>query len=333
MFWTLAQGFDRAVFEVVLVILDSRNNCFSMQIDGVRFVDLETYRASRSLIKLYELIKRERPFAMFSTTNHINLLVSLVSHFVKVPILIARASNVPHQMKIYSRRADRLWGLFTSRSYKRFDAIVCQSDEMKKSLLKEYRVDSNKLVTIPNPVIFTNNIAGSRRISGNKRLIIVARLAKEKGLIRLLKIVQLLPENYELTIVGDGLMTEELHKEVGGLNLKSRISFIRQSDTITDLLSQYDLFVLSSFTEGFPNAVLDALSVGLPVVSFEVGGINRIIVEDFNGYIIAQDDLQGFADKVVAACTRAWDHEEIKKDVFEKYALDKVAAQYESLLC
>jgi len=332
-FWTLAQGFNKVVYEVVFIILDSRNNCFSMEIPGVRFIDMQSYKASRSIVKLYKLIRSERPFAIFSTTNHINLLVSIVAHFVRVPFLVARASNIPHQMKMYAGNIDRMYGLLTSRSYKKFDVIVCQSDEMKMSLLKEFRIEPEKLVTIPNPVNFTDSIAIPGLVPDKKRLIIVARLAKEKGLFRLLKVIQLLPANYELTIVGDGSLNEELLREVSSLNLMSRVSFIKQSDTITDLISRYDLFVLSSFTEGFPNAVLDALSVGLPVVSFEVGGINRIIIDDFNGYIIAQGDLQEFANKVLLACSRCWDHEKIKKDVFEKCALDKVAAQYESLLC
>ena len=332
-FWTLAQGFNKVVYEVVFVLLDSRNNCFSTQIPGVRFIDMQSYRASRSIFKLYKLVRIERPFAIFSTTNHINLLVSIVAQFVRVPFLIARASNIPHQMKLYSRNVDRLWGLFTSRSYKQFNVIVCQSDEMKISLLKEFRIEPEKLVIIPNPVDFTDSLANSGSVPERKRLIIVARLVKVKGLFRLLKIMQLSPANYELTIVGDGSMKEELHDEVERLDLIDRVLFIKQSNSIADLISRFDLFVLTSFSEGFPNAVLDALSVGLPVISFEVGGINKIIENGFNGYIIAQGDLQEFANKVLTASNRRWNHKEIKKDVFEKCALNKVAAQYESLIC
>src|SRR5688500_1071993 len=78
-FWTLSQGFNKKLFDVTVVLLDTRDNCFSMEVDGVRFIDLKSIRASRSFLKLFRLFKEEKPNAVFSTTDHINLLVSLVS--------------------------------------------------------------------------------------------------------------------------------------------------------------------------------------------------------------------------------------------------------------
>jgi glycosyltransferase involved in cell wall biosynthesis len=96
---------------------------------------------------------------------------------------------------------------------------------------------------------------------------------------------------------------------------------------------QHDLMVLSSHTEGFPNVVLEALTVGLPVVTFRVSGIPGLIVDGFNGYIIQQGDLTDFKDKVIQACTQnTWNAMDIRQNVYQKCSLEKISVQYESLI-
>lgn len=331
-FWTLSQGFDKLFYDVTVVLFDSSDNCFSMNVDGVRFLDLKSQRASRSFFKLCKLFREEKPDAVFSTTDHINILISLVSRFVHVPVLIARASNIPDHMRLFSDRRDKALNMLTKSSYKRFDTIVCQSDEMKQSLLREFKIDSQKLIVIPNPVNHTSVIKRELVSATEKKLIIVARLAREKGFDRLLDIIAGLPKEYTLTIVGTGVLKKEIDQKVESMNLKSRITFLSQSTHITQTIAKHDVFVLTSFTEGFPNAVLDALSVGVPVVSFRVGGISNLIRDGFNGYIVEQGDLKGFKSKVIAACENEWDAVAIKEHVYQRCAIDKVSEQYQCLV-
>lgn len=331
-FWLLAQRFDKSLYDITIVFLDSEDKCFSTDIEGVNFVDLKTKKASLSFFALYKFLKNEKPFAIFSTTNHINILISMVSLFVSVPNLIARASNIPNQMRKFDGRKARFWNIFTRLSYYRFDIIVCQSDEMKQSVIKEYKVNQSKLTVIPNPVLYTGLIKEEHHSPSKKRLIIVARLSKEKGLDRLLNILNELPENYFLTIVGDGVLKRDILSKVELLKLKHRVVFMGQIKDVARIISKHDLMVLSSFTEGFPNVVLESLSVGIPVVTFRVGGLSGLLRNGFNGFIVEQGDLQGFKNRVLIACSKRWDFAAIKEDVYKKYALDKVAVLYENLI-
>ncbi|WP_214225528.1 glycosyltransferase [Pedobacter sp. B4-66] len=331
-FWLLSQGFNKELYNVCVIILDSSNGCFSTEITGVKFIDLGTVRASRSFWKLYKLIKNEKPFAVFSTTDHINMLVSFVSIFVKIPNLIARASNNPHQMKQFEGLKTRFWRLFTRVSYKNYDRIVCQTDEMKKSVLAEYNLNPNQLVVIHNPLIYSDLVKGERSLNGQKKLLIIARMSKEKGFERLLDIFSQLPETYTLSIAGDGVLKNKIVEQVNVLNLQSRVTFLGNVNNVTSIICKHDVLLLGSFTEGFPNVVLESLSVGLPVVSFRVGGISDLIKDGFNGYIIEQGDLKDFKNQIITACNKPWDFSAIKNDVYNKYALDKVAAEYEYLI-
>jgi len=331
-FWLLAQRFDKSLYDITIVFLNSEDKCFSTDIDGVNFVDLKTRKASLSFFALFKFLKKEKPFAIFSTTGHINILVSLVSLFISVPNLIARASNIPDQMKKFDGRKARFWNIFTRISYHRFDIIVCQSDEMMQSVIKEYKVNPGKLIVIPNPVLYTGLIKEEYHSPSKKRLIIVARLSKEKGIDRLLDIIKELPENYSLTIVGDGGLKGDILSKVELLKLNHRVVFMGQITNVAKIILEHDLMVLSSFTEGFPNVVLESLSVGIPVVTFRVGGLSGLLRNGFNGFIVEQGDLQGFKNQVLTACSKRWDFAAIKQDVYKRYALDKVAVEYQNLI-
>ncbi len=330
-FWLLSQYFDQSSFDVSLVLLDSRNPFFSMNIKGVNVIHLNSIKATNSVLKLYKLIKTEKPDAIFTTSGHINTLLAGVSLFINIPKLIGRESNVMTIMTKLGGFKDRFWDLFVAFTYKQLDVAVCQSLEIKHSLLSHYKVDMKKLVIIPNPVIPTS-IYPNIKNSNEKKLILIARLAVEKGIIRLLKIVSELPEEYTLTIIGDGPLKASILKEIKLLKIDHRVKLLGIVSNVLEMISEHHVLVLPSITEGFPNAVLESLSVGVPVVAFKVGGIQTALEEGFNGYIIEQDDIQDFSNKVKMACTRDWNHHAIKENANNRFSIHKVVKQYQDLL-
>jgi len=332
-FWNLAQGFNKDKFDVTIVILDSTVNCFSMDLDRVRFIDLKTQKASKSFFALYAVLKKEKPYAVFSTTDHINILVSLVGRFLNIPILIARASNIPHEQQMYEGFKSKFYSLFTGMSYKGYKRIVCQSDEMKQSLIHTYNVNQKLITVISNPVIQTNKIKETKVPAKVYRLLVVARFSAEKGLDRLVDIMADLPENYHLNFAGTGVLKDKIIQKVKALGLDSRLKFLGEIRNIHEVMVQHDLMVLASYTEGFPNVVLESLTVGLPVVTFKVGGVPGLIMDGFNGYVIEQGDLKGFKEKIIKACTKdKWNAAKIRQHVYQKCALEKISAQYEELI-
>lgn len=332
-FWLLAQYFNNAGYAVSVVILNTGEQCFSTKIEGIRFIDLQTVKASRSFFKLYKLLRDEKPFAVFSTNDHINILTAMVACFLKVPNLIARASNNPQQMKQFYGYKARFYNMLSRFLWLRFNFIVCQTDEMRQSVIKLYGISPEKLQVIPNPVFETPIIKKNEtRVPSPQKLIIVARLSCEKGLFRLLKVMQALPPSYTLTIVGDGPLLSSLKAEVGLNKLNKRVTFLGKVNNVQAHIAANDLLVLSSFTEGFPNVVLEALAVGVPVVTFRVGGVQEIISEGFNGYIARQNDIEQFTQLIIQACAQAWPHEQIKADIYSRFSLGKVGQAYESLL-
>ena len=331
-FWLLAQGFNKEKYDVNIVLLNSKNSFFSLDLKNVKIIDLKTIRSSLSFLKLYKLIKNEKPYAIYSTSGHINILVSLLSMFIHVPKLVARESNIPNEMLLHEGWKAKFWSHFGRLFYKRFETIVCQSEEMKHSVYSFYNINLSKLVIIPNPVLISNASQILPRPSIGKNIIIIARLSIVKGHERLLDIFAKLPQNYTLSIAGDGEMKERLLKKVEILKLKSRVIFLGEVSDVTRIIPHYDAVVLSSYTEGFPNVILESLSVGVPVVTFRVGGITGLITDGFNGYVLEQDDHIGFAKQIIETCNRIWDHKAIQRHVYETHALEKIVTRYEALI-
>lgn len=332
-YWLLSQYFNKEEYDVSVIFLNGSNRCYSTEVDGVRFIDLKTVKASKSFFKLYKLFKAEKPYAVFSTTDHINVLIAMIACFIKLPHLIARASNNPKQMREFYGFKARFYNFFSRFLFFKFNFIVCQSEEMRRSLAALYRIRPNKLIVIHNPVIQSSALIKDRRnISGLKRLVVVSRLSREKGLFRLLEVIKDLPQNYVLTIIGDGPLMNALKANVSSNDLENRVFFTGKIENVALKVSQHDLMVLSSFTEGFPNVLLESLSVGVPVVTFRVGGVAELIEEGFNGFVAEQNDILNLKRLIIRACNQTWEHDKIKADIINRFALDKIGQAYETLL-
>lgn len=332
-FWSVAQGFDKEKYEVAIVILNSNSICFSTDLDQVRVIELNTLKASKSFFAVYNLLKKEKPDVVFSTSYHVNILVSMVARFIKSIQFIARASNIANEQFLFESYRAKFFALFSKISYNAFSRIICQTEYMQRSLINGYSIDSAKTVVIPNPVLHTDLIQVNSKDTPVFKLIIVARFTPEKGHDRLLDIFANLPANYHLSMVGDGRLKDEMMLKVERLGLSERIKFYGEIKNVQEVMAEHDLLVLSSFTEGFPNVVIEGLSVGLPVVCFQVSGTKELITDGFNGYVVSQDDLVAFKEKIIQACTTSvWNHQEIKAEVYSKFDLQKISKSYEQLI-
>ncbi|HEY0897511.1 MAG TPA: glycosyltransferase [Sphingobacteriaceae bacterium] len=329
-FWLLSQNFDKTLYDVNLVLLNSRAGFFSSELKDVRVIDLKTGKASRSFFKLYRLFKKEKPYAVYTTGGHISALVGLISFFIPIPHLIARPSNVAEVIRFKGPKS-RFLSFFNRLFYNRFDTVVCQSEEIRSSVRTKYR-ESTRIVIIPNPVIPTDLIKKDAPAPEMRKLINVARLTRQKGHERLIRMMAELPAGYRLDIAGDGPLKEEITGQVRTLNLGDRVKILGLVNGIPELLAGYDLMVLPSYVEGFPNVVIESLSVGIPVVAFEVGGISALIRDGFNGYIVEQGDLAAFKDRVIRACSRSWDHQAIKDDVATRFSIESIVSDYQELI-
>lgn len=118
----------------------------------------------------------------------------------------------------------------------------------------------------------------------------VGRLDPIKGLEVLLRAFAMVNHNPQLLLVGEGPMRQQLEWEVEALRLTDRVHFLGVRSDVPSLLRTADGFVFPSRTEGLPNALLEAMAAGLPIVTTDVPGCRDLIEHDKSGLLVPYGD-------------------------------------------
>ena len=164
------------------------------------------------------------------------------------------------------------------------------------------------------------------------------RLVEQKRHDVLLKIfsriVSLKPGlDLRLKIVGEGEKADELRIQAENEGIASRVDFLGWRDDVFAFIKSADCVVLTSDYEGFPTILLESLSAGVPVVSFDCPtGPSEMIIHGENGFLVTLGDIAGFADAVCRICSdnelRSYLAAAARK-VAEKFAEEKVMQLWE----
>jgi glycosyltransferase involved in cell wall biosynthesis len=167
----------------------------------------------------------------------------------------------------------------------------------------------------------------------------VARLAPVKNHALLLRAAAQLDSRYHLVLVGDGPSRAELEGFSRQLEIESRVHFAGEVVSRINLNQFFDVSVLCSLSEGFPNSLIEAFAAGRPVVATPVGGVMDVVKEGVTGLLVPSDDPAQLADamrKLEADCglrTRLGEAgRELVRNKFHKdIVIEKLSALYEKL--
>ena len=141
-----------------------------------------------------------------------------------------------------------------------------------------------------------------------------------------------LPEIH-FTIIGDGAIKNELEILVKKYNIEKYISFIGNSNKVTEYLLQSDIFILPSLDEGFPIAILEAMRASLPIVSTKVGGIPEMLENGVNGIFI-DPSTKGVCDFISNINNYDWKAmgEKSYQIFLEKFTVKTMIDSYSSVM-
>ena len=268
--------------------------------------------ASKNLVS--ELKKRNDVEVITSSGKipKFNVLGYLISSWIK---LIRKDYDVVHCQStfpalsalfsgkkyfVYCRGSD----IYLARGWKKLinrivlrnaKGVISLTKDMQNRIKKDYDVKS---VIVPNG----NNFEGVRKMKKDDdvpRVIYVGTLKKIKGVDYLLKSVASLKDNFELWIIGSGPEKESLQELSSDLKLKG-VKFLgrKTGRKLVWAMSQGDVLVLPSFSEGFPNVILEGMSLGMPIIATDVGGVREILKEGYNGFVIPARDSKKMREKI-----------------------------------
>lgn len=218
-------------------------------------------------------------------------MVALAALFATgIPIIVADRNDPRHMPKQAPVRIAR------NLMYHLADAIVVQTQHNKDYFSS---VLQKKCSIIYNPVDLQEKKGMALRTAKKPRIVSAARLMKQKNQLMLLDAFAQIKKDfpaYTLTIYGEGPFRPELEKRIRELGLDDSVYLPGKVQNVFDCIADAELFVLSSDFEGMPNALIEAMCLGLPVISTKVSGATDLIIDGKNGLLTDVGNTEQFME-------------------------------------
>lgn len=232
-----------------------------------------------------------KPDAVISFYNDICALTAVAIRDLHIPLIYSER-NDPN--RVNQRRIDKFYRKIVEWKADRFvfqteGAKRCYPDKVQKRSV----VILNPMDTVSFPI---HNYEDEEKI-----IVSVGRLEPQKNqclLINAFSLIQDRLPDYRLVIYGEGHLREQLEEQIRKKNLQDRVLLPGAKTGIQDYIKKASLFALSSDFEGLPNALIEAMAIGLPCISTDCspGGARELIQHGKNGLLVPCDDAEKMAD-------------------------------------
>lgn len=294
-------------------------------------------RNIRRVAALRRALRQIEPDVALGMMDRANVTLALASRGLRKMRAVGSERVYPPQHPLGA-----LWERLRFYGYGHLYAVVAQTDkgaEWLKSHTKAQRV-----FAIPNPASWplSNQIPFIKveKIcrAGRKLLLAVGRLSAQKQfglLVRCFQSLAVSHADWDLVILGEGPLRSELEAQVSKANLENRVFLPGRAGNVGDWYECADLYVMSSSFEGFPNTLVEAMSYGLPVVSFDCDtGPRDIVRHNVDGVLVSSGDAQ----ELTAALYQLMGDENLRRrlanraaDVRVRFATERIAEKWELL--
>ncbi|KMQ49981.1 group 1 glycosyl transferase [Chitinispirillum alkaliphilum] len=253
-------------------------------------------------VKLCSLLKREKPDLV-----HVHwwvpsgIIMYAASLLFKTPFIITT-----HGTDVFIVRKFKFLKSIMKRIFGKAGRIHVISTYLSDYLTENLKIDKNKIDIISMPVREDKIPLQAPGFRDGTKLLFVGRLIKRKGVDVLLKSLELLPESYQLTIVGVGPEEQNLKKLCSDKKLNSRVNFLPNvsPDELPSVFNQSEIFILPSLTdwkgekEGLGMVLLEAQRMGLALIASKSGGMTDIVIHNETGLLFEEGDFLGLAENI-----------------------------------
>lgn len=261
-----------------------------------------------------------------------------LKRFYGLPYLISlRGADVPSdEVKRFAKQY-RVLRPFIRWLWHDADALVAVSNG-----LREYALETTSeapITVIPNAIELSEFIPPRHRNhEGPVRLLFVGRFNAFKNVETLLEAAARLKnkgvDNFELQLIGEGEQRANLERLTVENELTKHVRFLGwvARDSIVNYYRQADLFVTATTWEGMPNTVLEAMACGLPVVASRASGLEELVHEGINGYLVPINDPAALADRLADLVENPYERQrmgkESRKVAEQEFAWEYISEQY-----
>ncbi|HIF9114713.1 TPA: glycosyltransferase [Photobacterium damselae] len=295
----IANGLAESGFDVTLLVLNLDKADYLERVSkNVNIHSLDVKKARESILKLRNFVINNDIKKYIVFNYELTVLLIIIRYFIlKKIVIISRNINTLSKNK---KDIKSLWGRYiviplVNNLYSKSDHIVNQCIGMKNDLVNELPESKDKVSVIYNPV---NRIYEDISIDDNLTanhfekpfILCVGRLEKQKAFHLALLAFSKISNNYqnlELRFVGDGRLLSELKTLSINLGIQERVHFEGFQENLIPYYLNASMTLMTSQYEGFPNTLIESISMGTPIVSFDCySGPNEIIFDKKNGVLV-----------------------------------------------
>ena len=280
----LSNSFADSFDEVVYLTWIEASDFYPLD-KRIKRICVEKECGSKAIIKkalwFRRHVKKNNYTSILSFLEPFNVLICLTLTGIDIPIIVSDR-NDPRW----------IWSNFFQRhlrflAYRKASRIVCQTENNQSYYKGSYL---KKTVVIYNPIFLPKEYKGKALVTAKEhRFVSVARLDEQKNLKMMISAFALFREKYNdytLTIYGEGPCRKDLEGFIKTKQLTNCVFLPGAKKSVWDLILNAECFVLSSWYEGMPNALLEAMCLGLPCISTRVSGAKDLIKDGQNGLLV-----------------------------------------------
>lgn len=315
----LANEFSKQGYNVFMVCLNQAEPVFKIAPKITR-IDLLKERGREHIFnriryagliyfRLMALLIKEKPDCAVSFMTAANLWTGLACSLTNVPFVVSERTMPDRTINSFNYFFRKLSFLI----YKNSKAIVVPATGIADCIKRnESYKELNNFKIIRNPIhVFPK--PSDRRVNDRAFILGVGRLNFIKGFDLLIDAYSKIDtDRVDLIIVGDGAEYEKLQAQIERLNLSDRVKLLGAKDNLQDYYHQAELFVLSSRNEGYPNALIEAMSFGCACVAVDCEfGPSEIIEHEINGFLVENSNQV----KLSAAINKLISDEPLRKKI------------------
>lgn len=194
---------------------------------------------------------------------------------------------------------------------KQSNRVVVNSQQIKDFAIRRFDLDPEKVSVVHNGIDLTRfetvrNSAVRKKLLRNENARVVGtvgRFEPQKDFASFLhvakRVIEHSPMNVEFILAGEGPLLEEVKQLAHELDIARFFHFLGARDDVHEIMNLMDVFVLTSYKEGLPNVIMEAMASAKPVVATDVGGCRELVEHGASGYLVSHGEVERMADYIV----------------------------------
>lgn len=315
---------------VIRLFTFRKNTGFSTTFEKIGYIIFTIFNIG----KIIRLLRPDIVHCHFAVPT--GFVAYYIKKLVKIPYIItSHGGDVPGFSPDETDRYFRFFNRLFRIIWQNASCVVTMSRGLSKMIKEAYQIHPH---VIPNGINIDDYLISEKVNNGPVRLLFAGRFASQKNLGFLIQSMGLVREdNWVLYLIGDGPEKNTIQQEIDKLGFSEKIFILgwKDKDDLKKCLKDSDILCLTSVNEGLPIIGLEGLASGLAIVGNDTTGIEDIVEDGINGFLVESNSQEKYADCISSLLENIGLLGSMKAaslDIVKKFDWDVVSEKYQKVL-